>query len=153
MCGRVSLSCHIYPTSDVWNTLIIFVFCFLTRHVPSIQWRGTGMPIVGGHQGGFNDTHVESWIPWVATQMQREKNSCTKWVEFGEDYGEYDQINSLLYSWKGDQTVVQQNLDKLTSKAAKLDAFKENIKMLVNGCNLEEIHTTWPHERKVHSAK
>ena len=54
-----------------------------------------------------------------------------------------------------DQIVVQQNLDKLTSKAKKFDALKEHImmQMQVEGCGLEEAHITWSYEMKVHSTK
>ena len=51
--------------------------------------------------------------------------------------------------WKGDAKVVDANLAKLKSKAARLDALKENIWMRVKGywC-WEKVHTTWCHKRR-----
>lgn len=54
--------------------------------------------------------------------------------------------------WKGSKRVVKKNLRKLSSKAAKLDALKENIKMRVIGFGLEEYCITWSQNKKQRSA-
>ena len=53
--------------------------------------------------------------------------------------------------WKGNKKLVKQNLNKLKSKTAKLEALKENIRMRVKGCGFEEAHITWSFRRKQRS--
>jgi len=45
--------------------------------------------------------------------------------------------------WKGDDKLVQTNLDRLDSKAEELDALTENIRMCMKGCGLAKTHITW----------
>ena len=55
--------------------------------------------------------------------------------------------------WKGNAAVVDRNLAKLTSKTAKLEALKENIRMRVKGCGWEACHIAWSHQRRQRSVK